>query len=171
MIAQILIHTPSLVYGLFVVLVAFGLKQTRNRNVNAVLAYVLPFAMVALSFAGIKSSFGIKAAPITMWALGLLMVTLIGFKYFRDDRIRFVQSSGSFFIPGSWTPFLVIMAIFFTKYVFAVMRASNAEMVSTSTFVATLSLAYGCFSGYFCSRVLNLVTKSKDTQTLTGRST
>jgi hypothetical protein len=128
-------------------------------------------AMVALSLAGIQSSFGIKAAPITMWAHGLLTVTLISFKYFRDDRIRFVQASGSFFIPGSWTPFLVIMAIFFTKYVFAVMRASNAEMVSTSTFVATLSLAYGCFSGYFCSRVLNLVTKSKDTQTLTGRST
>ena len=171
MIAQILIHTPPWVCGLFVVLVAFGLKQTRNRNVNAVLAYILPFAMVALSFAGIKSSFGIKPAPIAMWALGLLTVTVLGFKHFRDDRVRFVQSSGSFFIPGSWTPFFVIMAIFFTKYVFAVMRAFNAEIVTTSTFVATLSLAYGSFSGYFCSRVLNLVSKTKDTQTLTGRST
>lgn len=162
MIAQILIHTPLWVYCLFIVLIAFGLRQTRNRNVNAVLAYVLPFVMIALSLAGINSSFGIKPAPIAMWALGLLTVTVIGFKHFRDDRVTFSPSSRSFFIPGSWTPFFLIMAIFFTKYMFAVMRAFDAELVTTSTFVAALSLAYGCFSGYFSSRALNLVSKIKE---------
>jgi hypothetical protein len=162
MIAQVLIHTPLWVYCLFVALVAFGLQQTRSRNVNAVLAYFLPFGMIALSLAGINSSFGIKPAPMTMWALGLLTVTVIGFKHFRDDRVTFVRSSRSFFIPGSWTPFFVIMAIFFTKYAFAVMRAFNAEIVTTNTFVAALSLAYGCCSGYFSSRALNLVFKTQD---------
>lgn len=164
MITQILIHTPLWVYGLFIVLVAFGLQQTRSRNVNAVLAYFLPLGMIALSLAGINSSFGIKPAPIAMWAIGLLIVTVIGFKRFRDDRVTFTRSSRSFFIPGSWTPFFVIMAIFFTKYVFAVIQAFDAEIVTTKTFVAALSLAYGCFSGYFSSRAINLVSKAKAAQ-------
>ena len=164
MITQILIHTPLWVYGLFIVLVAFGLQQTRSRNVNAVLAYFLPLGMIALSLAGINSSFGIKPAPIAMWAIGLLIVTVIGFKRFRDDRVTFTRSSRSFFIPGSWTPFFVIMAIFFTKYVFAVIQAFDAEVVTTKTFVAALSLAYGCFSGYFSSRAINLVSKAKAAQ-------
>lgn len=164
MITQILIHTPLWVYGLFIVLVAFGLQQTRSRNVNAVLAYFLPLGMIALSLAGINSSFGIKPAPIAMWAIGLLIVTVIGFKRFRDDRVTFTRSSRSFFIPGSWTPFFVIMAIFFTKYVFAVIQAFDAEIVTTEAFVAALSLAYGCFSGYFSSRAVNLVSKAKAAQ-------
>jgi len=161
LITQILIHTPLWVYGLFIVLIAFGLQQTRSRNVNAVLAYFLPFGMIALSLAGINSSFGIKPAPIAMWAIGLLIVTVIGFKHFRDDRVMFTRSSRSFFIPGSWTPFFVIMAIFFTKYVFAVMHAFDAEIVTTKAFVAALSLAYGCFGGYFSSGAVNLVSKAK----------
>jgi len=164
LITQILIHTPLWVYGLFIVLVAFGLQQTRSRNVNAVLAYFLPLGMIALSLAGINSSFGIKPAPIAMWAIGLLIVTVIGFKRFRDDRVTFTRSSRSFFIPGSWTPFFVIMAIFFTKYVFAVIQAFDAEIVTTEAFVAALSLAYGCFSGYFSSRAINLVSKAKAAQ-------
>ncbi len=161
MITQILIHTPIWVYGLFVVLVIFGLQQTRSRNVNAVLAYLLPLGMIALSLAGIDSSFGIKPVPITMWALGLLTVSAIGFKYFRDHRVTFSRSDRSFYIPGSWTPFIVIMAIFFTKYVFAVMNALDPYTATASTFVAVLSLAYGCFSGYFSSRAINLLSKSK----------
>jgi len=164
LITQILIHTPLWVYGLFIVLVAFGLQQTRSRNVNAVLAYFLPLGMIALSLAGINSSFGIRPAPIAMWAIGLLVVTVIGFKRFRDDRVTFTRSSRSFFIPGSWTPFFVIMAIFFTKYVFAVIQAFDAEVVTTKAFVAALSLAYGCFSGYFSSRAVNLVSKAKAAQ-------
>ena len=117
--------------------------------------------MIALSLAGINSSFGMEPAPMAMWAIGLLIVTVIGFKHFRDDRVTFTRSSRSFFIPGSWTPFFVIMAIFFTKYVFAVMHAFDAEIVTTTAFVAALSLAYGCFSGYFSSRAVNLASKAK----------
>ncbi len=164
MITQILTHTPLWVYGLFIALVVFGLQQTRSRNVNAVLAYFLPFGMIALSLAGIQSSFGITPVPVAMWAIGLLIVTVIGFKYFRDDRVTFSRSSRSFFIPGSWTPFFVIMALFLIKYVFAIMRAYDAGIVTSQAFVAALSLAYGCSSGYFSARAVNLLSKTKGTE-------
>ena len=161
MIAQILTHTPIWVYGLFIALIVFGLQQARSRTVNAVLAYFLPFGMIALSLAGIYSSFGIQPTSLAMWAIGLLLITGIGFKYFRDDRVTFNRSSRAFFIPGSWVPFFVIMAIFLTKYVFGVMKAIDAEILNNPAFVATLSFAYGCFSGYFSSRAVNLMIKAK----------
>ena len=161
MITQILTHTPIWVFGLFILLVIFGLQQTRSRNISAALAYFLPLGMIALSLSGINSSFGLKPVPVALWAIGLVIVTLIRFKYFRDDRVTFTRESRTFFIPGSWTPLFVIMAIFLTKYLFAIMHAMDAELVSSNAFVASLSLAYGCFSGYFSSRAVNLVFKAK----------
>jgi hypothetical protein len=167
MISEILSHTPIWVYGLFIALIVFGIQQARSRAVNAVLAYFLPFGMIALSLAGINSSFGIQPTSIAMWAIGILLFTSIGFKYFRDDRVTFNRSSKVFFIPGSWVPFFVIMAIFLTKYVFGVMKALDAEILSAPAFVATLSFAYGCFSGYFSSRALNLMIKAKASSSTT----
>lgn len=161
MITQIITHTPLWVFGLFVLLIFFGLQQTRSRNVNAVLAYFLPVGMMGLSLAGINSSFGMAPVPVAMWAGGLLIVTGIRFTYFRDERVLYNRTSRSFFIPGSWIPLCVIVAIFITKYAFAIMRAFNAELVSTHAFIAALSLAYGCFSGYFSSRAANLAYAAK----------
>ena len=53
------------------------------------------------------------------------------------------------------------MAIFFAKYGVAVMQSFNAGLVASDAFVVSLSLAYGCFSGYFSSRTVNLVSKAK----------
>jgi hypothetical protein len=78
---------------------AFGLQQTRSRNVNAALAYLLPVGMIGLSLFGIHSSFGMEPAPVAIWAMGLLVVTGIRFKYFRDERVTFTRASRSFFIP------------------------------------------------------------------------
>jgi len=111
-IAQILTHTPIWVYGLLIALIIFGIQQARSRTVNAVLAYFLPSGMIALSLAGINSSFGIQPTSLAMWAIGLLL-------------------------------------------------ALNADILSNPAFVATLSFAYGCFSGYFSSRALNLMIKAK----------
>jgi hypothetical protein len=51
---------PIWVFGLFFLLVIFGLQQTRSCNISAALAYFLPFGMIALSLSGINSSFGIR---------------------------------------------------------------------------------------------------------------
>lgn len=154
LVTQILIHTPAWVYVLFVVLVIFGLQQTRSRNVSAVLAYILPLGMTVLSVVGVNSSFGFRPASLVMWACGLIIIAVVGFTRYRDGRVRFSRSSRRFYVPGSWAPFWVIMAIFFTKYLCAIMLALGAEIVTTWTFVAVLSLVYGCYSGYFVSRAV-----------------
>lgn len=158
---HILSHTPPWVFALFAGLLAFGLLQSRNRNVNRFMAYLLPIGMVGLSLAGVQSSFGFTLVGVALWFAGLTVVTFVGYAFFRDTRVVFNPNRKAFYIPGSWTPLIVIMAIFFTKYLVAVMQGFKIDAANSLAFSMTLSLAYGCFSGYFASRAANLVAQTR----------
>ncbi len=157
LIVQILSHTPIWVYALFFVLLGFGLMQTRSRTVSKITALLLPVGMIALSLGGINSSFGLTTIPLAAWGIAIAIATVVGYSFFRDKRIHCEATSGKFFVPGSWVPLVVMMAIFFTKYVYAVMHASNAELISTPIFIGALSAVYGLLSGYFSARAVNFL--------------
>jgi len=158
---QITTHTPLWVFILFVVLLVFGFLQTRNRQVKFLVAYLLPIGMVILSFAGVVSSFGLALNFIGLWLLGIVVTALLGYKLFPLKGVVYRAESSAYFIPGSWLSFGVVMAIFFTKYSVAVMKATHVSIVNNSLFVVLLCLAYGLFSGFFVSRVLCLVASPK----------
>lgn len=158
---QILSHTPRWVFALFAGLLAFGLLQTKSRNVKATLAYVLPAGMVALSLSGIQSSFGFTPSPLAAWAVGLTAIAVIGYKVFPNKAILFSSENGTFYIPGSWVPLAVIMAIFFTKYAFAVMQGFGVAAAGSPLTAVALSLVYGCLSGYFVARAASLVAAAR----------
>ena len=157
MIVQILSHTPTWVYALFVVLLVFGLIQTRTRTVSKIPALLLPAGMITLSLAGINSSFGLTTIPLAAWGIAVVVATVVGYTFFRDTRIHCQATGGTFFIPGSWVPLVVMLAIFLTKYVYAVMHAFNAEGIARPMFIGALSAVYGLLSGYFSSRAINLI--------------
>lgn len=158
---QILSHTPPWVFALFAGLLAFGLLQTRSRNVKASLAYVLPAGMVALSLSGIQSSFGFTPSPLAAWGVGLTAIAVSGYKAFPPKGISFNSANGTFYVPGSWVPLAVIMAIFFTKYAFAVMQGLGVAAAGNPITAVALSLIYGCLSGYFVARAASLVAASR----------
>lgn len=118
--------------------------------------------MIALSIAGIQSSFGLVLVPVTSWAIALAIASLVGHALFRDQRVSYDASAKTYFVPGSWVPLVVIMAIFFAKYVYAVMNALNAAAISTTPFVVGLSAVYGVLSGYFAARALNLISLTRE---------
>jgi hypothetical protein len=157
LIIQILSHTPVWVFVLFFVLLVFGLMQTRTRTVRKIPALLFPAGMIALSLAGINSSFGLGPVPLASWAIALTIAAFVGYALFRDERVRYDATEGKLFIPGSWVPLAVIMAIFFAKYIYAVMRAFDAGVISAPLFVVVLSSVYGLLSGYFGARALNLI--------------
>lgn len=157
MIIQILSHTPIWVYGLFLVLLVFGLIQTRTRTVGKLPALLLPAGMIALSLWGIYSSFGLATIPLAAWSMAVASATVVGYTFFRDTRIHCTATDGNFFIPGSWGPLVVMMAIFLTKYVYAVMHAFNAKVIAMPMVIGALSAVYGLLSGYFSSRAVNLI--------------
>lgn len=145
---------------LFAALLGFGLVQTRNRSVKKQVAYVLPAAMVALSLSGVQSSFGFKPLPFAAWAAGLLVAAFVCHKVFPNRSMSFDSEKNTFFIPGSWAPLAVIMAIFFTKYALAVVQGRTGTAVGPDA-AAAISLAYGAFSGYFCARAASLIAAAR----------
>jgi hypothetical protein len=156
-IAGILANTPTWVFALFLVLLLFGLLQTRTRSVRKIPALLLPAGMIALSLAGIDSSFGLTPVPLASWAVALTIAAWVGYSLFRDRRVEYDATAGEFFVPGSWVPLAVIMAIFFAKYAYAVLRAFEAAVISTTLFIVALSAFYGLLSGYFAAKALNLI--------------
>ena len=161
MITQILANTPPWVFALFFVLLVFGLMQTRTRTVRKIPALLLPAGMIVLSLAGINSSFGLRPIPLVSWAIALTIAIYVGYALLRDKRVKYDAGEKKFLVPGSWVPLVVIMAIFFAKYVYAVMHAYNAKVISTPQFVVALSAVYGLLSGYFAARGLNLIKQAQ----------
>ncbi|QSI78629.1 DUF6622 family protein [Niveibacterium microcysteis] len=157
MILQILANTPAWVFALFFFLLGLGLMQTRTRTVRRFPALILPAGMVVLSLAGINSSFGLKPLPLLCWASTLVIASLVGHHVFRDARVTYNATTHAFVVPGSWVPLTVIMAIFFAKYVYAVMHALNAAVLNTTPLIVALSALYGLLSGYFTAKALNLI--------------
>lgn len=158
---QIISHTPIWVFILFLVLVIFGFLQTRSREVKFIASFILPTGMVILSFVGVLSSFGFEFLPVMLWGLGVLALSFIGYKIIPLKGVVYHFERGVFSIPGSWLSFIVVMAIFFTKYSVAVMKATNVSLVHNFTFILILCLAYGAFSGFFVSRAIGLVIAKK----------
>lgn len=154
---QILSHTPTFVFILFFVLLVFGFIQTRDRKVNLILAFLLPVLMAVFSLAGVFSSFGISLITIGLWLGGLIIVAYLVYRFFSAKGISYSSEEGKFFITGSWVPFSVIMAIFFTKYAVGIMTGMQMALVHQLHFVFILSFLYGCFSGYFIARGINLM--------------
>jgi len=161
LLVQILSNTPTWVFVLFLVLLVFGLVQTRTRTVRKIPALLLPAGMIALSLAGINSSFGLRPVPLASWAIALAISALVGYAMFRDRRVEYHATEKKFFVPGSWVPLAVIMAIFFAKYIYAVMHALNADVISAPLFIVVLSAVYGLLSGYFAAKAFNLVKKAQ----------
>lgn len=153
----ILSNTPPWVFGLFLVLLAFGLMQTRTRTVRRVPALSLPVGMVALSLAGIQSSFGLRPAPLASWAVALALSAWAGRCLFRENPVTYDRIVQAFRVPGSWWSLGVIMAIFFAKYAYAVIQALEVDLVKAPSFVVAMAAFYGLLSGYFVARALNLV--------------
>jgi hypothetical protein len=110
---------------------------------------------------GVLFAFGFKIFPLGLWLIGLATSTFTGYKLFPVKGLTYHPLQKHFFIPGGWLPLVVIMVIFFTKYTVAIMHGFNSTLVNNHIFILSLSLAYGCFSGYFVSRAVSLVIAKK----------
>jgi hypothetical protein len=160
MITGILQNTPVWVWGIFVLLLALGLMQTRTRNVSRVLVFVLPLVMIPLSFSTIATTFGIKALPVISWAIGIAAsLALNSFVFRAPAGVRY--ESGKFEVPGSWIPLVLMMTIFLARFVIGVTRAVNPALVTSDAFAAMVSALLGFCSGLFAARAIKILSAQR----------
>jgi hypothetical protein len=146
----VLTHTPRWVFVVFIALLVLGYQQSRDRTVGRGRLLLLPLAMLALSFYGVASSFGLGVLPCLVWVLGVGAVAVLCSK--RLKSLARPGPAASFSVQGSWWPLALMMAIFFIKYVTGYALARNLAIVFQPWFIGTVSLSLGLLSGAFLAR-------------------
>jgi len=148
---QIISHTPTWVFALLIGLIALGYRQTKVRNVSKNTLIILPIAMVALAIKGELSTFNLQLTALFTWISGAVIAYFIITEYI-TIKAKYIKEIQQFELQGSWVPLALMMGIFFTKYIVGVMTATQAEIITSSGFMLTVSLLYGAFSGVFIAR-------------------
>lgn len=158
MLFEILVRTPAWVYGLFAVLVAFGIMQSRTSKVGVARAALLPAAMLLWSAHGALSVFGATPAVATAWFAGLASAVMIGQTVLTwPNGLARDTSSNTIIVPGSWVPLALMMAIFFTKFAVNVELIMSPALKTAPSFWVPVCIAYGLFGGLFLSRGMTIL--------------
>lgn len=157
MMIQILQRTPPWVFGLFVVLIGFGLMQTRTRQVSRARLAVLPAVLIALSAVSVWSTFGGTPAVMGGWICGIAAALLLNRLLRWPRRIAYVAATRTFLVEGSWLPLAVMMTIFFARYATNVALAIQPALATQVVIAAPVAVAYGLMSGAFLARALRIL--------------
>ena len=135
MVLQILAHTPHWVFALFALLVWLGCKQLVSRRVSLRRITVLPLAMTGLSLYGVVSAFRDSPLALAFWVAAAVVAAFLLMQRRLHEATRYEAGTRSFDVPGSAVPLVLMMGIFFTKYVVGVQLAMHPELAHQPGFV------------------------------------
>jgi hypothetical protein len=155
-VGRVLAGTPSWVWGLLAGLVVLGGLQTRDRTAGLARIVTLPLALMAFSLWGLVSAFGAAPGGIAAW---LVAAAIVVFGFSRLDAPQgtsYDAATRRFHLRGSWVPMLLILGIFFTRYVVNVGIAIHPELKAHGDFAFAVAALYGALSGIFAGRTLRL---------------
>ena len=158
-LGSIVKNTPSWVFGLFAGLAALGLSQMRTREVGAARMALMPVAMTSLSLWGTLSAFG--ASPLfgyvlMAWAAGAALMFGLIAALAPQAGASYTAATRSFNVPGSLLPMLLILGIFFTKYIVGVELAMQPALAQDGQYSLVVGALYGLFGGTFAGRAARL---------------
>lgn len=149
-------YIPFWVPVLFLFLVAFGWFQAKDRLVHPRAAIILAVSMVGMSLAGLLASFGPDFWAISAWLAGFLVSLTIGQPLFAPRGMRASDDGKRVFLPGSWQPFGLMMAIFAVRFVLGFAQGVDSPLLATAGFAVVIGSALGCLSGGFAARAMAL---------------
>lgn len=148
----ILQHTPAWVWGAFVTLIAFGLWQTRPRQMGLLRVTILPLVMITLSLSGVLRAFGYFPVALGAWAAGVGAALSLARDRVQVRDAHWLPASGTVHVPGSWLPLALIAGLFAVKYVAGAGLAIRPSLAADPLFAGLCSFGYGGFGGLFLAR-------------------
>jgi len=157
MLGQIIFNTPLWVWALLAFLIYRGMRAAADREIPFRRIFIIPLVMLGLSLHGIGSTFGIGLMVLLTWLAAALVAS--GFSWHLPDyrKIAAHTARSTLCQPGSWMPLLLMMGIFFTKYVVTVTLSMNPHYAQHTGFAIAICALYGVFNGIFIGNLLRLV--------------
>ena len=148
----ILSHIPTWVWAIFAALIVMGIIQGRDQFASAKRLLILPLVWMVFGVWGIYSAFGLQAAPLVAWGLGLATSATLVLRSGWPGGARFDGERQLFFVPGSWLPLGLMMGIFMGKFALGVSLAMQPAIAHNIVAAAGFSAAFGLLSGTFLGR-------------------
>lgn len=159
MLGTVLRHTPPWVGLLLAGLIALGVSQMRARQASLARVSILPIAMTGLSLWGMYSAFG-TSMMFGYAMIGWMLVASVAFAAIGLTDVPkgtlYESRSGSFHLPGSAVPLIMILVIFLTRYVVNVDVAMNPALREVGEYTLAVAAIYGLFTGAFLGRAARL---------------
>lgn len=152
MLIQILSHTPAYVWAILALLVWRGTSAMREREVSVRKLCIMPLLMLLLSLQDIAARFGSGPSEIAGWMAGAGIGMLLAWR-FGGVRVGPGSMPGSVRVAGSPLPLIMMLAVFFTKYLASVLLAVQPGLRRDTLFAAAVCGLFGVFNGWFGGRL------------------
>jgi hypothetical protein len=150
MLIQIL--PPLYVWAILAFLVQRGMIAMRDRDLEVRKLAVIPAVMLVLSLQDMNAKFGLDAATLAAWTVAAAGTALLaGLSGAR--RIGAGTVPGSVRVRGSRLPLVMMMAVFFTKYVASVTLSVAPQRRHDTLFACTVCALFGVVNGWFVGRL------------------
>jgi hypothetical protein len=151
-LARIIQGTPMWVFGLFLALIAYGYVLSKDRDVRPFVVGIPPIILGLLSLSRVIGTFGAEPLALLSWAAGTAAALLANRALKQPDGARWSEATGTYHVPGSWTPLALMMAVFFARYAMAVLQVMSPALIHTPAFSSAASFGFGLLSGVFVAR-------------------
>jgi hypothetical protein len=151
---QILRGTPIWVFFLFPGLIALGYLQSKPRDVAPGMVAILPVTLGVFSLSKVLAIFGLEPLGLIAWAAGTAAALLLNYAMKQPAGACWSAATGTFHVPGSWVPLILMMAVFFVRYALAAILAMRPEIAHSAGFTAAAGFGSGLLSGIFLGRAL-----------------
>lgn len=168
MLQQILTHTPLWVWAVLAFLLYRGLLASADREIALKRVFVIPLVMFVLALQGIVSGFAAVPAAAPVWFASMLAGTTLTWRAFDRGRIRIDTSRRMIFQRGSWTPLLLMMGVFCTKYAVGVALSLQPWLAQQLWFAMSVCALYGLFNGIFFGQALRIAVLYRQASTPQG---
>ena len=153
MLIQILTHTPLYVWAILAFLVYRGMAAMRDRDVEVRKLVLIPAVMLVLSLQDVSAKFGLEGWAFAAWAAAAAGMALVA-GLAGSNRIAASTVPGHVRVRGSRLPLVMMMAVFFTKYVVSVLASIAPQLRQDTLFACIVCGLFGLYNGWFVGRLL-----------------
>jgi hypothetical protein len=159
MLFAILRATPNWVWALLAGLLWLGFAQTRHREASLVRVSLMPVVMTAFGIWGMTSAFGASSMfgyAMMMWMLAAAVSFAVVGTTRAPGGTEYHPQTRTFFLPGSWAPLMLILAIFLVRYIVNVDVRIQPALAGDGQYTLVVAAIYGLTSGIFVGRAARL---------------
>lgn len=161
MILEILLHTPSWVYALFIYLAIRGIQSLYPTTASLHRLTYMPSIFTAWSLYSLYQKYHLQMPFSGLWIIAFIFGLLIGWYLFSYVSIRIDKNNNKIHLPGSWYPLLLSLAFFSIKYGIGVAQGIH-PILRTNTHLMLLDVGLSAFiNGLFWARFLRIYKKAK----------